>query len=253
MSSNSSGKRLERFFAGKGFYIVLFLCAAVIGVSAWIMADGNETMNGDVLGSDLNLSNQRVETVIIPAQQDVVAVDAMDNEVPVEAPAVSDEGLAETVTQPETEGVQVWREGDVMEVAAPVYAWPVSGELERRHSMDALAYDVTLSDWRTHDGIDILAEIGTEVKAAHCGTVESIETDDLYGVTVTVSHGDGTRSVYSNLAETLNVAVGDWLEPGMLIGTIGDSALCEIGQQPHLHFAMNIDGESVDPLGYLPA
>lgn len=38
MSSNSSGKKLEGFFTGKGFYIVLFLCAAVIGVSA--MDDG---------------------------------------------------------------------------------------------------------------------------------------------------------------------------------------------------------------------
>ena len=38
MSSNSSGKRLEGFFTGKGFYIVLFLCAAVIGVSAWMLA-----------------------------------------------------------------------------------------------------------------------------------------------------------------------------------------------------------------------
>ena len=44
MSSNSSGKKLEGFFTGKGFYIVLFLCAAVIGVSAWMMAAGNETM-----------------------------------------------------------------------------------------------------------------------------------------------------------------------------------------------------------------
>ena len=53
MSSNSSGKRLERFFTGKGFYIVLFLCAAVIGVSAWMMAAGNETMAKDVVnGSD---------------------------------------------------------------------------------------------------------------------------------------------------------------------------------------------------------
>ncbi len=45
MSSKSSGKKLEGFFTGKGFYIVLFLCAAVIGVSAWMMAAGNETMN----------------------------------------------------------------------------------------------------------------------------------------------------------------------------------------------------------------
>ena len=44
MSSNGSGKKLEGFFTGKGFYIVLFLCAAVIGVSAWMMAAGNEAM-----------------------------------------------------------------------------------------------------------------------------------------------------------------------------------------------------------------
>lgn len=245
MSSYSSGKRLERFFAGKGFYIVLFLCAAVIGVSAWIMADGNETMDMNDLAG---IGETRVETIVIPAQQDIE-----EEALPVQAPEFVDEGLAQTDTQPEDKGVQVWREGDVMEVAAPVYAWPVSGQIERNHSMEALAYDVTLSDWRTHDGIDIMAEHGSEVKAAHCGSVESIENDDLYGITVVVNHGDGARSVYSNLAESLAVSVGDWVEPGMLIGTIGGSALCEIGQASHLHFAISVDGKSVNPLNYLPA
>ena len=245
MSSYSSGKRLERFFAGKGFYIVLFLCAAVIGVSAWIMADGNETMDKNSLAG---IGETRVETIVIPAQQDVE-----EEALPVQAPEFVNEGIAQTDAQPENDSVQVWREGDVMEVAAPVYAWPVSGQVERSHSMEALAYDVTLSDWRTHDGIDIMAELGSEVKAAHCGSVESIENDDLYGITVVVSHGDGTRSVYSNLAESLAVSVGDWVEPGMLIGTIGGSALCEIGQASHLHFAISVDGKSVNPLNYLPA
>ena len=245
MSSYSSGKRLERFFAGKGFYIVLFLCAAVIGVSAWIMADGNETMDKNSLAG---IGETRVETIVIPAQQDVE-----EEALPVQAPEFVNEGIAQTDAQPENDSVQVWREGDVMEVAAPVYAWPVSGQIERSHSMEALAYDVTLSDWRTHDGIDIMAELGSEVKAAHCGSVESIENDDLYGITVVVSHGDGTRSVYSNLAESLAVSVGDWVEPGMLIGTIGGSALCEIGQASHLHFAISVDGKSVNPLNYLPA
>ena len=44
MNSNSSGGKLEGFFTGKGFYIVLFLCAAVIGISAWMMAAGERTM-----------------------------------------------------------------------------------------------------------------------------------------------------------------------------------------------------------------
>ena len=45
MSIYSSGRKLEGFFTGKGFYIVLFLCAAVIGLSAWMMANGRETMD----------------------------------------------------------------------------------------------------------------------------------------------------------------------------------------------------------------
>ena len=37
----SFGSQLEAFFEGKGFYIVLFLCAAVIGVSAWVLMIGD--------------------------------------------------------------------------------------------------------------------------------------------------------------------------------------------------------------------
>ena len=45
-NKNGSGaSALEKFFAGKGFYIVLFLCAAVIGVSAWTLLSRNETVD----------------------------------------------------------------------------------------------------------------------------------------------------------------------------------------------------------------
>lgn len=251
MSNHSSGGRLERFFAGKGFYIVLFLCAAVIGVSAWMMADGDKTME-DVTGkSSISLDNSRVETIIIPPQKEETA--AEPESLPAEAPKMNGEGLADTALPEADASVEVWREGDIMEVAAPLYIWPVTGELERQHSMDALGYDVTLSDWRTHDGIDIIAPLGTAVTAAHCGTVESVYTDDLYGITVVVDHGDGTKTLYSNLAEGILVSVGDWLEPGVEIGKVGDSALCEISQQEHLHFSISVDGKSVNPLNYLPA
>ena len=65
MSSKSSGKKLEGFFTGKGFYIVLFLCAAVIGVSAWMMAAGNETMNDTSKTNSVGMENKRVETIIL--------------------------------------------------------------------------------------------------------------------------------------------------------------------------------------------
>ncbi len=251
MNSRSSGKSLEGFFAGKGFYIVLFLCAAVIGVSAWAMAAGNEAAKDVTAGAGMRLDAHQVETIVIPPQQETAVQE--EESLPVQAPAVEEEGLTEPVSTVEEESIPVWREGDVLPVEAPVYAWPVSGEIERGHSLELLAYDVTLGDWRTHEGIDILAETGTQVAAAHCGSVESIRKDDLYGMTVTLNHEDGSRSVYANLDEAVSVAVGDWLEPGAIIGTVGSTALCEIGQQGHLHFAMEVDGIAVNPLDYLPA
>lgn len=252
MNSKSSGGRLEGFFGGKGFYIVLFLCAAVIGVSAWMMAAGNRTMAEDISRMNRDsLNQQRVETVIIPPQQE-------DLQETMAEPAGSEPVDMETQVYAEpaeetAETDEVWHEGDVIEAAAPVYAWPVSGDLERRHDGENLHYDVTMRDWRIHEGIDIMAPLGTTVTAAHAGSVESIVNDDLYGTVVTVAHGDGARSVYANLADVPAVNVGDWVEPGAVIGSVGTTALCEIGQGTHLHFAITVDGVSVDPLNYLPA
>ena len=254
MSSNSSGKKLEGFFTGKGFYIVLFLCAAVIGVSAWMMAAGNETMDDLSKTNDISLENKRVETIVVPPQTETETEDSAATETLPEqdAAAMPQEEESTLETQPE-DLTQVWHEGDVMEVMAPAYIWPVQGELERAHSMDSLAYDVTMRDWRTHEGIDITAALGTAVTAAHSGTVSAVEADDLYGTVVTIDHGDGSSTVYANLADTPTVSVGEWVDSGSIIGSVGTTALCEIGQGTHLHFAIFVDGQSVDPLSYLPA
>ena len=255
MSSKSSGKKLEGFFTGKGFYIVLFLCAAVIGVSAWMMAAGNETMANDVIANDNHLDSGRVETVIIPpaAEQETQPASAMpeDGDIPVQAPEISSEGIADAV-EPVEQIEEVWGEGSSVETAAVTYSWPVDGELERSHSMEALAYDVTMRDWRTHDGIDISAAIGTAVLSARTGTVINVMDDDFYGTTVIIDHGDGIKTVYSNLAELPTVRVGDKVEGGAVIGAVGDTALCESGQGAHLHFEVEANGNAADPLEYLP-
>lgn len=257
MSSNSSGKKLEGFFTGKGFYIVLFLCAAVIGVSAWMMAAGNETMDDLSKANDVSLENRRVETIILPPETGNETEPVMGgNTAPAEeASALEEAPVMEEApaAQVQTEGLtQVWNQGEA-EAAAPVYAWPVQGELERPHSVDALAYDVTMQDWRTHEGIDISAVLGSTVTAVRSGTVESIVNDDLYGTMLAIDHGDGVRSVYANLSDMPAVNTGDWVDCGSILGTVGSTALCEIGQGTHLHFAIYVDGQSVNPMEYLPA
>ena len=249
MNSRGSGKKLEGFFTGKGFYIVLFLCAAVIGVSAWMMATGNETMENDpVRNNSVNLDDKRVETVIVPAQSGTAETGALE----ADAPEVNTEGLAENAEVQDSEAVAAVEEQPVVEAAAPIYVWPVAGQVERAHSSDTLSYDQTLRDWRTHEGIDIIAELGAPVVAAHSGSVESIVQDSLYGTVVTVSHGDGTRTIYANLAENPPVDVGDWIDCGTTIGSVGSTALCEISQTSHLHFAITVNGTAADPMDYLP-
>ena len=240
MNSNNSGGKLEGFFTGKGFYIVLILCAAVIGVSAWMMAAGDQTMKEEISAMNReSVDKQRVETVIIPPQRE--AKQPVDE--------VYEESV-EVMAEPES----VTETVEEAPVAAPApWRWPVSGELDRSHSSKQLRYDSTMRDWRGHEGVGNLAPLGTTGTAAHAGTVESVEKDDLMGTVVTVSHGDGGKSIYANLADTPAVQAGDWLEPGAVIGAVGDTALAEIGQETHLHFAVVVDGVSVDPLDYLPA
>ena len=242
MNSKSSGGRLEAFFTGKGFYIVLLLCAAIIGGSAWMMAAEQQNMAEEisVMNRD-SLENQAVETVILPPVQEEIQP-AMAPETQVTRPA------SDLPEEPE-ESVEVISES---EETAPAYVWPVSGQVERWHNSSILTYDATMRDWRTHEGIDIMAPLGETVTAAHAGSVESIVEDDLYGTVLTVSHGDGGRTVYANLAEVPAVNVGDWVEPGDVIGAVGTTALGEIGQGTHLHFAVTVDGVNVNPLDYLP-
>lgn len=242
MSSNSSGKRLEGFFTGKGFYIVLFLCAAVIGVSAWMLAAGNETMEND-LGAVGESSINRVETIIIPPVEDETT-----QVINLDPPEVTIEAAEEA-----PEAVEVFEESVVEVAAGPEYIWPVSGEIERHHNASQLRYDVTMRDWRTHEGIDIIAPLGSTVTATRGGVVTSVEADDLYGTVVTVEHDDGSIATYANLAELPAVNVNERIEQGYIIGAVGDTALCEVAQSEHLHFAMSVNGKSVDPLSFLGA
>ena len=243
MNSRSSGGKLEEFFNGKGFYIVLFLCAAVIGASAWMMAAGDRAMKEEISVMKQDAPKERVETIIVPP----VAEETLP--VQVTLPEETAQELTPEAEAPEAEAV--WSE--TVPVSSPLYLWPVSGTVERRHDLEVLRYDVTMQDWRTHAGIDIAAPLGSPVNAAHAGSVVQSAQDDLYGTVVTVDHGDGMASVYANLAEEPAVSVGDWVEPGSVIGAVGSSALCEVGQEGHLHFALTANGTAVDPLSYLPA
>ena len=139
----------------------------------------------------------------------------------------------------------------VTPVAPRLIVSPLSGETVAAFSMDELAYSETLADWRTHDGIDIKADAGTQVLAASSGTVLSVADDDLMGTTVVIAHDGGYETTYSNLQSVPTVAPEQYVSAGQVIGAVGTTSLAEASMAPHLHFSVTKDGEIIDPQEFL--
>ena len=241
-------ERAEAFFAGKGFYIVLFLCVTVIGVSAWSLLTGSgQTQRSDEPG--IAAANMDPDGTVIadsvPAARTTPKPTPAPTPVPTAAPTPTPAPAPEAPSKAPAPAPAP--------AAAPeYYIWPTAGPVENGYCMDVLTFNRTMQDWRTHDGVDIAASLGAEVKALTNGTVTRVYDDDLLGTTVVIRHRDGLESVYANLAAAPTVAEGDQVVVGQVIGSVGDTALCETGEVCHLHFAMAKDGVSVDPTDYLP-
>ena len=99
-----------------------------------------------------------------------------------------------------------------------------------------------------HYGIDIAAKKGTMIKSSGSGTVTMAE-DDLYytGGTIIMDHGHGISTIYSHL-ENVMVSVGDQINQGDIIGTVGSTGR---STGPHLDFRVNWFQTRLDPMSLL--
>ena len=96
-----------------------------------------------------------------------------------------------------------------------------------------------------HYGIDIAAKQGTMIKSSGSGIVTMAE-DDLYytGGTIIMDHGHGISTIYSHL-ENVMVSVGDKINQGDIIGTVGSTGR---STGPHLDFRVNWFQTRLDPM-----
>jgi murein DD-endopeptidase MepM/ murein hydrolase activator NlpD len=99
-----------------------------------------------------------------------------------------------------------------------------------------------------HYGIDIAAKQGAVVISSGSGTVTMAE-DDLYytGGTIIMDHGHGISTIYSHLENVL-VSVGDKINQGDMIGTVGSTGR---STGPHLDFRINWFQVRIDPMSIL--
>ena len=221
----SDNKRTGRGMFGKGYYIALILCAAAIGITGYLYyrnADETDNQLQATVGATVPENQVRQDLEVIATQPQV--------QLPV---AVGEE----TIPAP----VQT-----VLETCSPV-----SGEQVFGYSMEVLCYNQTTRDWRTHNGVDIAAEAGTDVVAAADGEVYTVYEDESLGYTVVIRHEGGYTTRYSSLSGDLAVQPGDRVAMGQVIGTVDDTALVETALGPHIHFSVSYRDVPMDPAEFL--
>ena len=134
----------------------------------------------------------------------------------------------------------------------PTFALPAEGTLSVEHDPDLQVFSPTMKDYRVHLGVDINTAEGASVYSAAEGVVEKVWEDPMMGWCIAIAHDGDSATYYKNLGETLATGIkqGATVSAGQLLGTVGDSAMLEIAQEPHLHFEMTVGGLQVDPEEY---
>ena len=214
-------KNFRNFLKGKGYYIVLLLCTAAVGVTGYFLLTDKE----GTLPVETTLNTNSSESTIHSASPSVGKDPATD--------VAATQDPSESTATPEKRRLQLQK--------------PVGGDTLAAYSMDHLAYNATTRDWRTHEGIDLSATLGEEVCAAADGTVYSIYEDEQFGMTVVLHHEGGYSTHYANLSEDVPVSVGQALKSGEILGTVGNTAGVEQATDSHIHFALYLDNTPIDP------
>ena len=226
----SDNKRNRRSFNGKGYYIALILCAAAIGISGYLYQKNRP---------------EAEETLVRETQPMIVVMEPAPEDVPV---------IATRETHPVPQATEVILEETEPEKKAEKtlsVMSPLEGQEIMPYSLEALSYNETTRDWRTHDGVDLSAEAGTEVLAAAEGEVYTVYEDDDLGQTVVIRHPGGYTTRYASLEEKPLVKAGDTVTMGQPIGCVGNTALVESVMGPHLHFSAAFRDQPMDPAEFL--
>ncbi len=264
-----SSNRLLDFFAGKGFYVILFVCLAAIGISGYALLFSGGQPDLQETSSyldDLNLRDTEgnldwdIKTpppaweddseLLAPPSPVIDASDSTESAVAAGVNVTPPDVIETAPSKVETAPTKAPEETPKPKPA--IYLWPVTGKIIVSYSKDDLVFCKTMNDWRVHLGIDIETPANAKISAVRDGTVEDVYDDPMMGTTVVIAHDGDVRSVYSNLNKIPTVAVGDTVKAGTTIGAVGNTALGETAETHHLHLEVFKGDKTVDPLGVLP-
>jgi murein DD-endopeptidase MepM/ murein hydrolase activator NlpD len=131
------------------------------------------------------------------------------------------------------------------------FGWP----LERRRFWLSSFFGrrrISRGKWAFHNGLDMAAIKGTPVRAAAEGKVLEAGDSGGFGNTVLLGHMQGFKTRYAHL-ERVRVHVGQNVQRGQVIGTVGDTGNVRANgtDASHLHFEVHRHSKPVNPLYHL--
>lgn len=100
---------------------------------------------------------------------------------------------------------------------------------------------------RMHEGVDIAVPTGNNILAAESGVVTVSQYSSSAGNYIMIDHGGGLSTVYMHNSSLL-VRVGEQVTRGQVIAYSGSTGW---STGPHLHFAVRLNGQYVNPMTYV--
>ena len=187
-------------------------------------------------------------TTVVANRADAPAVDD-----PYSEPAGVTDPKDETPEKPEDQQPEKPETETETNALPSRFLLPVSGVLQEKHDADMQVFSDTMKDYRVHLGIDIGTVENASVSAMADGVISQVWEDVSMGQCVAIAHSGDAYTIYKNLSSTLpeHIKVGVAVKAGDVIGTVGESAMVEVAEAPHLHLEMTVGGLLVDPTDYL--
>ncbi|WP_315070773.1 M23 family metallopeptidase [uncultured Clostridium sp.] len=231
-------EKLKKLFRKEGFYIALFLCLCILlaigTVSYKMLSNKNEVNKTEDTNKELTLNSSNDEKTINEVQNAERAENVQDNK-----ESNNNTKAEKSTTVATTNKVNFINPIDGIE--SRKYTYPAPVKMEE-------------GTFRTIRGVNIQANIGTDVKAAADGVVDLAENSGVEeGVVVEIKHANGLKTRYGNLDASVLVKKGDKVTANQVIGKVGETAKVfskdVFGEFLNLQ-VIDANGEQVNPEKY---
>ncbi len=227
-NENEFGRKLKRFITNRAVIVTVVTLLVATGIIIAATVSANRAKKPTPDGTDATGTvTQGTDTQASPTGRDEVTLPTYN--------AGETQPVAADPENPEA-----------------MLALPVVGQMYKGHDSTIQVYSNTMGDYRVHLGVDIATAPEAPVYAAADGEVQKVWEDSMMGTCVAVSHKDKAVTIYKNLAKDLaeGIEVGATVTRGQQLGMVGDTAVVEMADEPHLHFEVTVNGLSVDPMDY---